>query len=244
MLTPKTLCESNARIENKRRKIININIVKRLIQTVLTLLFQGIILFLSAWTIKWIWAWIFILTGVLILIINMVVIPSEVIEERGRKKENVKKWDKILTTINSFPYIGIYILSGLDYRFNWSINFNISIHITGLLFFILGAMIFTWSMISNKFFSTMVRIQTEREHQVATTGPYKVIRHPGYVGFILMSLATPISLGSLYGLIMSGFVVVILIIRTALEDRTLKNELTGYLEYSKKVKYRLVPFIW
>jgi len=238
------LCESNARIENKRRKIININIVKRLIQTVLTLLFQGIILFLSAWTIKWIWAWIFILTGVLILIINMVVIPSEVIEERGRKKENVKKWDKILTTIISFPYIGIYILSGLDYRFNWSINFNISIHITGLLFFILGAMIFTWSMISNKFFSTMVRIQTEREHQVATTGPYKIIRHPGYVGFILMSLATPISLGSLYGLIMSGFVVVILIIRTALEDRTLKNELTGYLEYSKKVKYRLVPFIW
>ena len=238
------MCESNARIENKRRKIININIVKRLIQTVLTLLFQGIILFLSAWTIKWIWAWIFILTGVLILIINMVVIPSEVIEERGRKKENVKKWDKILTTINSFPYIGIYILSGLDYRFNWSINFNISIHITGLLFFILGAMIFTWSMISNKFFSTMVRIQTEREHQVATTGPYKIIRHPGYVGFILMSLATPISLGSLYGLIMSGFVIVILIIRTALEDRTLKNELTGYLEYSKKVKYRLVPFIW
>lgn len=238
------MCESNARIENKRRKIININIVKRLIQTVLTLLFQGIILFLSAWTIKWIWAWIFILTGVLILIINMVVIPSEVIEERGRKKENVKKWDKILTTINSFPYIGIYILSGLDYRFNWSINFNISIHITGLLFFILGAMIFTWSMVSNKFFSTMVRIQTEREHQVATTGPYKIIRHPGYVGFILMSLATPISLGSLYGLIMSGFVVVILIIRTALEDRTLKNELTGYLEYSKKVKYRLIPFIW
>lgn len=238
------MCESNGRIENKRRKIININIVKRLIQTVLTLLFQGIILFLSAWTIKWIWAWIFILTGVLILIINVVVIPSEVIEERGRKKENVKKWDKILTTIISFPYIGIYILSGLDYRFNWSINFNISIHITGLLFFILGAMIFTWSMISNKFFSTMVRIQTEREHQVATTGPYKIIRHPGYVGFILMSLATPISLGSLYGLIMSGFVIVILIIRTALEDRTLKNELTGYLEYSKKVKYRLVPFIW
>ncbi|GAI03570.1 unnamed protein product [marine sediment metagenome] len=174
----------------------------------------------------------------------MVVIPSEVIEERGRKKENVKKWDKILTTINSFPYIGIYILSGLDYRFNWSINFNISIHIEGLFFFILGAMIFTWSMISNKFFSTMVRIQTEREHRVVTTGPYKIIRHPGYVGFILMSLATPISLGSLYGLIMSGFVVVILIIRTALEDRTLKNELTGYLEYSKKVKYRLVPFIW
>ena len=90
----------------------------------------------------------------------------------------------------------------------------------------------------------MVRIQKEREHQVATTGPYKIIRHPGYVGFILMSLATPILLGSLYGLIMSVFVVVILIIRTTLEDRTLKNELTGYLEYSKKVKYRLIPFIW
>lgn len=223
---------------------MNKNIFRRLIQTFFTLLFQGVILFVSAWSLSWTWAWIFITTGAIILIINLIVLPSEVIEERGRKKENVKKWDKILTTINIFPMIGIYVLSGLDYRLHWSIDLHISIHIIGIVLFFFGSMLFTWSMVSNKFFSTMVRIQEEREHKVATEGPYKYVRHPGYVGFILMFLVTPIALGSLYGLIMSGIVTIIVIIRTVLEDKTLNIELKGYKEYSKNVKYKLIPFIW
>lgn len=90
----------------------------------------------------------------------------------------------------------------------------------------------------------MVRIQNDRGHKVATKGPYKYVRHPGYVGFILFTLATPVSLGSIYGLLMSGMTSVIYIIRTYLEDITLKKELDGYFDYSKKVKYRLIPFIW
>jgi protein-S-isoprenylcysteine O-methyltransferase Ste14 len=105
-------------------------------------------------------------------------------------------------------------------------------------------MLFTWSMLSNKYFSTMVRIQIERGHKVAMGGPYKYIRHPGYVGFIVMVLATPLSLGTFYALLMSGIATILLIIRTSLEDKTLKNELDGYLEYSNKVKYKLIPFIW
>ena len=223
---------------------MNKNIFRRLIQTFFTLLFQGVILFVSAWSLSWTWAWIFITTGAIILIINLIVLPSEVIEERGRKKENVKKWDKILTTINILPMIGIYVLSGLDYRLHWSIDLHISIHIIGIVLFFFGSILFTWSMVSNKFFSTMVRIQEEREHKVATEGPYKYVRHPGYVGFILMFLVTPIVLGSLYGLIMSGIVTIIVIIRTALEDKTLNIELKGYKEYSKNVKYKLIPFMW
>ena len=223
---------------------MNKNIFRRLAQTFFTLIIQGAILLISAWSLKWTWAWIFLAMGFIILIINLIVLPSEVIEERGRKKENVKKWDKILTTLNIFPMIGIYVLSGLDYRFNWSFDLHIIIHIVGFVLFFIGAMLFTWSMVSNKFFSTMVRIQTEREHKVATEGPYKYVRHPGYVGFILMCLVTPIALGSLYGIIMSSIVTVIFIIRTALEDKTLRNELNGYREYSKNVKYRLVPFVW
>lgn len=223
---------------------MNKAIFKRLIQIFFTLLIQSIILFVSAWTLKWHWAWVFISTGIVILIINLIVIPTVVIEERGKKKENVKKWDKILTTINIFPMLGIYLLAGLDYKFNWSIDLSIKIHIAGLVFFFLGSMIFTWSMVSNKFFSTMVRIQEERKHQVATGGPYKYVRHPGYVGFIIMVLATPIALGSLYAVSMSVIVVLILIIRTTFEDKTLKNELKGYIEYSENVKYKLVPFLW
>lgn len=223
---------------------MNKNIIRRAIQTILTLLFQGVLLFISAWTIRWIWAWVFIATGAIILVINFAVLPRELIKERGRKKENVKKWDKILTTINIVPLLGIYILSGLDHRFNWYIDFPIIINILGIIFSFLGSMLFTWSMVSNKYFSTMVRIQDERGHRVATEGPYKFVRHPGYVGFILMILATPIALGSIYALSMSFIVSIIFIIRTALEDKTLNIELDGYKGYSKKVKYRLIPFIW
>lgn len=223
---------------------MNKDVLRRMIQTVLTLLLQGFILFITAWSLNWIWAWIFISLSVLLLITNAILLPQEVIEERGRKKENVKKWDRILTTINLFPLLGIYILSGLDYRFHWTIDLHLGIHIMGLAFVLLGSILFTWSMVSNKFFSTMVRIQDERDHKVATEGPYKYVRHPGYVGYILMTLATPISLGSFYALSMAVIVSLIIVIRTILEDETLKAELIGYEEYTKIVRYKLIPYIW
>lgn len=125
-----------------------------------------------------------------------------------------------------------------------SIDLHTGIHIMGLAFLFSGSMLFTWSMVSNKFFSTMVRIQDDRNHSVATEGPYKYVRHPGYVGYILMTLATPISLGSLYALSMAFIVFLIIVIRTVLEDKTLNTELIGYKEYSKTVKYKLIPYIW
>lgn len=223
---------------------MNKNVLKRLFQVLFTHIIQGALLFVSARTIKWLWAWIFLSLGIVILLINLFVIPVEVIEERGRKKENVKRWDRVLTSLSTIPILGIYIVSGLDYRFGWSINLNFLIHGAGLMIYFLGAMLFTWSMVANKYFSTLVRIQFERGHQVAAGGPYQYIRHPGYVGFIVMVLATPLSLGTIYALSMSGITAVILIIRTSLEDKTLKRELNGYIEYANKVKYKLVPFIW
>lgn len=223
---------------------MNQDIQKRLIQVLSTLVIQGILLFVFAGTIQWFWAWLFMFLGVIILGINYFVLPAEVVEERGRKKENVKKWDQILTSINIIPIMGIFIISGLDYRFHWSALQPISSHVLGLLIYFLGSMLFTWSMISNQFFSTMVRLQIERGHKVASKGPYRHIRHPGYVGYILMVLAIPFALGALWGLLMSGIVIILFIIRTALEDMTLKKELKGYLDYSQKVKYRLIPYIW
>jgi len=223
---------------------MNKNIVRRIIQTVATLLFQGVLLFVSAWSLDWIWAWILIGAGFINLIINAMVLPPEVIEERGRKKENVKKWDKTVTRINFFPLLGIFILSGLDYRFNWSIDLLVPIHILGIVIVISGSLLFTWAMVSNRFFSTMVRIQAERDHKVAAEGPYKIVRHPGYIGFILMVLATPLVLGSLYALSMSVISSILFVIRTALEDKTLHEELKGYKEYAECVTYKLIPFIW
>jgi len=223
---------------------MNTNVIRRLVQVFLILFIQGVILFAAAGTLFWKWAWILLLLSVVILIINLLVIPLELIEERGRLKKDAKKWDKVLTSINIVPTILLYVCSGLDYRFNLTGNVNILINIAGLVLSFSGAMLFTWSMISNKFFSTQVRLQTDRKHTVATGGPYRFVRHPGYVGYIIMSFATPMALGTLWGLIFSGITGILLIIRTALEDNTLKRELAGYDEYAEKVKYRLIPFLW
>lgn len=220
------------------------SIIIRMIQTVLVLFLQGAILFVLAWSFKWIWAWIFISTRVIILIINAIVLPKELIEERGKKKENVKKWDKFLTSIIIIPFLGIYILSGLDFRFHWTPGLGSGIHFIALSLYILGSMIVTWSMLSNNYFSTVVRIQDDRGHSVASQGPYKYVRHPGYISFIIMNLVTPVLLGSLFALTMAFLVCILFIIRTELEDKTLAAELPGYKEYSEQTKYKLVPFVW
>jgi protein-S-isoprenylcysteine O-methyltransferase Ste14 len=102
----------------------------------------------------------------------------------------------------------------------------------------------TWSMAANAFFAQTVRIQEDRGHTVATGGPYRYVRHPGYVGGILFQVATPLILGSVWALIPAGLTVCLTIIRTALEDRTLLEELDGYKEYAGRVRYRLLPGVW
>jgi len=220
------------------------NAKRRIIQVIATQFILFLILFISAGTIKWIWPWLFLMLSIILGVINFFIIPSDVVEERGRKKENVKKWDKILTSLNILPTILLYTCCGLDYRFNWTGSLPVVINISGFILTFTGSMLFSWSMVSNKFFSTLVRIQNDRQHKVAESGPYKFIRHPGYIGYILMSVGTPMAIGTLWGLIFSCITTFLLIIRTSLEDSTLKQELPGYAEYTVKVKYRLLPYIW
>jgi protein-S-isoprenylcysteine O-methyltransferase Ste14 len=223
---------------------MNKNIVKRIIQVVFSFILISVILFLTAWTITWQWAWALICANICILGINFFALPREVIEERGRKKENVKKWDRILSTVSIIPGLAVYVVAGLDYRFYWSVDLAPCIPVISLLFYFLGSMLVTWAMVSNRFFSTMVRLQTDRGHEVATEGPYRYVRHPGYVGFIITIITIPLILGSLYGLILSAISAGIFVLRTALEDKTLQAELDGYSEYARKVRYRLLPYLW
>lgn len=223
---------------------MNSDVIRRMVQVASTFLLQGLLLFVSSWTLKWSWAWLFMITQITILVINYLVLPRELMAERGRKKKDVKKWDKRLMTIALIPFFGVYILSGQDYRFKWSPILNTGAHILGLIMLFLGTMLFTWSMVSNKFFSTVVRIQDDRGHSLAAGGPYRYLRHPGYTGYIVGAIATPLALGSVYALTMSFLIIIIFIIRTYLEDQTLLSELEGYKEYAQKVKYRLIPFIW
>lgn len=218
--------------------------VKRLLQVLFQIVLFAVLLFVSAGRLTWTWAWIYLGTFILIVTVNAFFLPKDLIEERGKTKENVKKWDRVIMTINIIPALGLLVVAGLDYRFGWSPLLVGWIPVVSLVLMFLGNALFSWAMISNHYFSTAVRIQIDRNHQVATGGPYNYMRHPGYVGFIIINLATPLVLGSLWALIPGAIMAVLFIIRTALEDITLLKELEGYKEYAEKVKYRLIPGIW
>jgi len=218
---------------------------KRMLQVVVQLLILAAILFISSGRLNWVWAWVYLGVGIGILAVNVLVMSPELIAERGRTdKKDIKNWDRVITTLNILPSLGAPIVAGLDERFGWSPRLTLEIHLIGLALMVLGQGLFTWAMVGNKFFSTSVRIQMERDHIVATGGPYRYVRHPGYVGAILALLATPLLLGSLWALIPAGLAAIGYVVRTALEDGMLQEELDGYTEYAQQTRYRLLPTIW
>ena len=218
---------------------------KRMLQVVVQLLILAAILFVSSGRLNWTWVWIYLGVGISILAVNALVMPPELIAERGRTdRKDVKAWDRAITTLNIIPSLGAPIVTGLDERFGWSPQLSLAIHLIGLALMVLGQGLFTWAMVSNRFFSTSVRIQVEQDHTVATGGPYRAVRHPGYVGYILSAFAMPLALGSLWALIPAGLTMCLLVVRTAFEDKTLLEELDGYTEYAQQTHYRLLPGIW
>ena len=219
-------------------------VLRRMLQVVGYYLVLALILFISSGRLNWIWAWAYLGLGLGILVINALILPPELIAERGQPGENVKRWDKVLATLTGLPTLAVPIVAGLDERFAWSPQLAPAIHLTGLALFALGQGLFSWAMASNKYFSTAVRLQTDRGQTVATRGPYRYIRHPGYVGFAVSYLGTSLALGSLWALLPAGLIACLLVVRTALEDQTLHDELPGYSDYAQRVRYRLLPGIW
>jgi len=230
--------QDNSKLDTRK------NILKRLIQVTISVILIAILLLVSAGKTDWIYAWVYIISSLLVIIINACIFPRELISERGRKKDNVEKWDKLISGLLTLPWFALYIVSGLDMRFGLSLELATWIHISGLVIFILGNALVSWAMISNIYFSTAVRIQYDRGHNVSIGGPYRFMRHPGYVGMIIYLLATPLVLGSIWAFIPASLTGILFIIRTAFEDNTLKNKLEGYKEYAERVKYRLIPGIW
>jgi protein-S-isoprenylcysteine O-methyltransferase Ste14 len=228
--------DNHSEIQKKARR--------RMIQVVIQYLIIALVLFLTAGKLNWIWAWAYMGLSVLILSINARVISPELMAERGEIKENVESWDRTVALVGSLFTFAVIILPGLDHRFGWSPPITAPVQIIGLIAYGLGMGLFTWSMASNPFFSGAVRIQMERDHVVASGGPYQYVRHPGYVGYSMAWLGTAIALGSLWTLIPAILIVITIIIRTSLEDKTLQQKLEGYSEYANQVPYRLLPGIW
>lgn len=209
-------------------------------------IFSGI-LFLCAGRVDYIQGWIFLFANILATIMNFLAIPtnSDLIHERSKIGEGVKSWDKLLLGLSAITYLIIIVIAGLDSgRFFWTKNFNWVVAVSGGMILICGQILFLTARKQNRFFSSMVRIQKDRGHMVCDTGLYKIIRHPGYLGMILSLTGIPFITTSKWSSIPVCLAIVLLLIRTHLEDQTLKLELDGYEEYSKKTNYRMIPYIW
>jgi protein-S-isoprenylcysteine O-methyltransferase Ste14 len=208
---------------------------------------QAGILFLGTGRLDWTWAWVYLGICLVSVLINgtiMLRTSPETIAERGRPTE-MKGWDKVVGGLWGLAqFLGLPLVAALDVRFGWTQEFSAAWHWAGAVALAAGLGLSGWAMIANAYFSTAVRIQSERGHTVCRTGPYRFVRHPGYVGFNLQSLSVPCLLGSWWALIPGIIALAFMVIRTSFEDRMLQAELPGYPDYVQEVRYRLVPGIW
>jgi protein-S-isoprenylcysteine O-methyltransferase Ste14 len=206
-------------------------------------------LFLTSGRLDWVMGWVFF--GVFLTfqaLTALVLVPKnpDLLAERSTLQPGSKTWDVVLASFAvSWLPVAKWVVAGLDRRRGWSPGLPLVLQFAALVVMLLGYHgLNVWAMASNAFFAATVRIQEERGHAVVSSGPYRYVRHPGYLGAIAFQLASPILLGSLWAAIPAGLSALLLILRTALEDRTLINELDGYREYAGQVRYRLLPGVW
>lgn len=215
-------------------------------QTFGTLLFFSII-FIAAGTLSYWQGWVYVVIGLIMAVMSMTVfkLDKELQEERSKPGEGVKSWDKLILGLSFLATISMYAVAGLDSgRFHWSPDFNRMLYLAGIILTITGQLLFLIAQKQNRFFSSTVRIQADRGHEVCETGLYKFVRHPAYMGSVIQTIGFPLLFGSLWSIIPVSILLFLLLLRTYLEDRTLKLELRGYPEYTSKTRYKLVPLIW
>lgn len=214
------------------------------------ILLYPIVLFSNAGTTRWGMAWAYLGISTLTTIGSRLLVHRknpDLLRERGsaQSAKDVKAWDRKLVPIAAiYGPLAAMILAGVDFRYSWTDAIPLWGQVLALGVGTLGFIFSTWAMLENRFFSSMVRIQTERGHTVCKTGPYKIVRHPGYAGGLLWYLVTPLVLNSLWAYIPTLVALIASVIRTALEDKTLRAELPGYEEFTRETRYRLIPGIW
>ncbi len=224
--------------------------IRAVIGFVLYLFLNPVVLFMAAGTTDWLMAWVYV--GLLLaatFLSRLIALKKhpDMLKERARftEAEGMKPWDRFLSMFVGLlgPLLAA-LVAGLDHNFGWGIAVSGTVQVIAAIILAGGFAISVWAMAVNKFFSSVVRIQKERQHSVVTGGPYRLVRHPSYAGAIWSYLALPFMLDALWALIPAALLTIVLIVRTALEDRTLRQELPGYEEYAQRTRYRLFPGIW
>lgn len=221
--------------------------MKAIIRTIVTCGIVLGLLFATAGTLRWWNGWLFVL-GYSALVVSLTGFFSKspkLVEERMTAGKKAKTWDKWLFALIAavLPLLAT-VLAGLDRRFGWTDPLPVSAVILAFAVMVASNALTFWAMRVNAFFSSHVRIQDDRGHTVVTDGPYRFVRHPGYTGAIVYNLAAPLVLASLPAFCVGIAMLVLFVVRTMLEDRTLREGLAGYREYATKVRFRLVPYVW
>ena len=222
---------------------------KTIVQLILVLVVMPLLPLIISGAWGWWEAWAYAILSFLGFIISRALASrrhADLLVERTRSMgmQDAKTWDRILAPAMALGSVIPLVVAGMDKLFGWTQPFELNLKIVSLVVVILGYALGSWALIENRFFSGVVRIQTDRGHHVVTTGPYRFVRHPGYAGAFWTYLATPVLLDSLWALIPTVLLIGVLVLRTSLEDRTLQAELPGYMDFTQKTRYRLFPGIW
>jgi protein-S-isoprenylcysteine O-methyltransferase Ste14 len=219
------------------------------VQIILLIVFQGLILFLSAGSTNWplAWAYLGLLAGVLLFLGGYLHRHNPaLLAERAEfaPRQGVERWDVILSSVARVSLLGILVVCGLDRRFGWTAPLSLGLQITALAFGLCGGALILWALACNRNAAVYARLQVERGHTVASGGPYRYVRHPFYAGVLVYAASLPPALGSLWALLLSLLVTALFIVKTAKEDQLLCAELDGYQAYAEQVRYRLLPGVW
>jgi len=225
-------------------------IARRVVQNILVLVSLGVLFFIIAGTIS-VWGfWLYVATVLVYQIISLLIIvprhPEYVELANVRKAEHtdVKKWDRtVVMVIMGATYL-MYVLAALDVGRLHLSELPIPLTVVGIVAYVVGSALNQWAMLHNPHFERAVRIQTDRNHAVMTSGPYRYVRHPGYLGSVISFVSLPLIVGSGIALVGSVLCMAGMVVRTYLEDKTLRQELDGYAAYAQTVRYRLLPYVW
>ena len=231
---------------NNQKRVITPRVIVQMLFFIVVIPFLPLLI-----SRRWDWweAWVFGIVCVLGFAASRALAARRnpgLLAERARflQHEDAKSWDKLLAPLVGLGGGLVPLVAGLEALIDRAPTFSMPIKLLALAMILAGYTLGAYALIENRFFSGMVRIQTDRGHEVISGGPYRWMRHPGYAGSLWTYLAIPLFLDSTWALLPAVFLAVILVIRTALEDRTLQDELAGYREYARRVRYRLLPGVW
>lgn len=209
-------------------------------------LLMGGLLFWPARTFQWPAAWWFIATFLLAILASLLYLSRvnpEIFAARAKVGAGTERWDYVFVGLAMLGFFAVLPVAGFDHRYGWS-QIPVGVIILGDLMILLGTAVTAWAQGVNRHFEPTVRIQSDRGHRVVDTGPYAVVRHPGYVAGPAMIIGMALGLGSLWALLPALGAAATLAVRTIFEEQTLRAGLPGYADYMARVRFRWIPGLW